>query len=104
MSRDTALNALIRRPAAAFARLWQDHQENRQMQLSFDRLQQTSAHLLDDIGMSVLGGKVALNTDQIDIPGAKAVQATIQPVGQSAAAPIWAGSGHADQLGALKVA
>ena len=104
MSRDTALNALIRQPAAAIARLWQDHQENRHLRLSLDRLQQTSAHLLDDIGMSVVGGTVAINTDEIDIPGAKGVQATIQPAGQSAAAPIWAGSGHGDQLGALKVA
>lgn len=104
MSRDTALNALIRQPAAAIARLWQDHQENRHLRLSLDRLQQTSAHLLDDIGMSVVGDRVAINTDEIDIPAAKAVQAIIQPVGQSAAAPIWAGSGHGDQLGALKVA
>lgn len=104
MSRDTALNALIRQPAAAIARLWQDHQENRHLRLSLDRLQQTSAHLLDDIGMSVLGGSVALNTDQIDIPGAKAVRAKVQPVGQSAAAPIWAGSRHVDQPGGLKVA
>lgn len=71
MSRATALNALIRQPAAAIARLWQDHQENRHLRLSLDRLQQTSAHLLDDIGMSVVGGKVAINTDEIDIPGAK---------------------------------
>ena len=104
MSRETALNALIRQPAAAIARLWQDHQENRHMRLSIDRLQQTSAHLLDDIGMSVVGGRVALNTDLIDIPGTKAVQAKVQPVGKSAAAPIWASSGHVDQPGTLKVA
>lgn len=101
MPRDTAVNTLIGRPAAAIVRLWQNHMANRHLRQSIARLQLTSAHLLADVGLTAFGVIDADAADGVDAP---AVGANRQPVGLSGATRPHADTGAVARQAGFKAA